>query len=1368
MQRFERTEYAFDIYSEKNIWRVATQKMEIGGYVYEPLAFSPESTNSRIDIAGFQTSLNEMEISIYVGLKPEAMFSVFGGSRVKIMEFVPDRTVVTYNETNNSFQVNYVKQEDFAKYSYEARVSNVEIEDNLSCKLTITFDKSDLFSYENLKTFNRNTFARYYTINPSIVKTEEYIPIASLNEDACNPIGPISGFKLAGDNPFRPRINFASFNNITDTDNKLRLTPSLLRESASWENGSTDIYPGGRFQIFVSKKYVDALQYTNDNFVNTPNNFYRGQQIFNGKRDRLFGEVTYYNEDVNGTSYRNVAEITTEESQVLIAYRGSYKDTDLQGANLAEQLREYITTIESEGKLLPIAFKFHKMYVVTEGYRVARQDRFSIDYTVSPPDVGAMYTLQDTINSFYVFEVDGLVDLRTLYAFRAPNTEMANDDLTETDPGQSRTYKENNMFIQSYANPGTYEQRVQLFDEQFIKVFDEAESNEADKGLDISANKWFLGSVLPIKVVKEVAFDFRAIKDLDFRTLINTRADVISTNRSRIGQVRILDNTDTVAPGSAVDDIEMKYEDIFSTVDGRFGFIEDIRVDESSPNRVIASFYTSRQWDSDTATPSYPNVLTIDDEDRGPIKSLLITTRPVPENAAKEGEVFPIVYGHVKKFPAIQAVSKKANFGDPSSAGDDIYVLCSNPISRKDGNGVLVYWGLDEFANGASVLSAPGSEVSVFQSGLDKAKKHWLQNPLPRVGKVPTKWINYDTVDIAGFEDRHRLPDPVVEYEIIAHPFHNFVEIEGNDQHAYSAIQLRGDEYIPTLGEADPRHAIRFGLGSSQIYCSFTGMPDNAAGEITGIPYAPILNPAHILKHFILHYSNIPNIRNKIDHESFEYAFQKTKDLFLGAYINESPVSVDEFTRKIAECSFVYLIHNKGKYKAKYLDLDPMSSADFIFNDWDITSIETNTFFEGVTSYNFQWEYDFPTNKYAKSLVVSAKDNEFISKARNYVSEERNESVELSYVFDDSTAKRLVDKYIKLKSGFRTELGITIVNNSKLRRPIEEFDIIELTSSRGFDYVRDQQGFQRERFIVTEVKYNPDNTEIKAVQLEARNQIMNHRYKKNEYSRIMISPPSPEPQPVERLWTPLDMEEGALLAWFNPNTVGRMTLDGDLVETWQDETETYTLVNDGVNRRPRIHYNAAFGNNYVDFAEGRTNQATRKVMSFTPFIPARALCFEYFVSAEVSNGFLPVINTKILPVSGLYFFYSIPSGSQPTFTYDADEVSISNPNRPVPFNPPLEWNSAGFYDISDNVITTGNGSYSPGLTMLSKLPFEKLGRNASPASACYHGDLVFANEISLSEYQKIEGFLAWKWGRQSRLPISHPYRNEPPKVTEWV
>ena len=37
--------------------------------------------------------------------------------------------------------------------------------------------------------------------------------------------------------------------------------------------------------------------------------------------------------------------------------------------------------------------------------------------------------------------------------------------------------------------------------------------------------------------------------------------------------------------------------------------------------------------------------------------------------------------------------------------------------------------------------------------------------------------------------------------------------------------------------------------------------------------------------------------------------------------------------------------------------------------------------------------------------------------------------------------------------------------------------------------------------------------------------------------------------------------------------------------------------------------------------------------------------------------------------------------------------------------------------------------------------------------------LAFSKALTVADRQRIEGYLAWKWGLQSQLPALHPYSN---------
>jgi hypothetical protein len=45
------------------------------------------------------------------------------------------------------------------------------------------------------------------------------------------------------------------------------------------------------------------------------------------------------------------------------------------------------------------------------------------------------------------------------------------------------------------------------------------------------------------------------------------------------------------------------------------------------------------------------------------------------------------------------------------------------------------------------------------------------------------------------------------------------------------------------------------------------------------------------------------------------------------------------------------------------------------------------------------------------------------------------------------------------------------------------------------------------------------------------------------------------------------------------------------------------------------------------------------------------------------------------------------------------------------------------------------------------------------------GEIIISDDRSIEARQRIEGYLAWKWGLVASLPSNHPYKNKPPYTT---
>ncbi|NNJ44219.1 MAG: S8 family serine peptidase, partial [Akkermansiaceae bacterium] len=85
---------------------------------------------------------------------------------------------------------------------------------------------------------------------------------------------------------------------------------------------------------------------------------------------------------------------------------------------------------------------------------------------------------------------------------------------------------------------------------------------------------------------------------------------------------------------------------------------------------------------------------------------------------------------------------------------------------------------------------------------------------------------------------------------------------------------------------------------------------------------------------------------------------------------------------------------------------------------------------------------------------------------------------------------------------------------------------------------------------------------------------------------------------------------------------------------------------------------------------------------------------------------------------------------------------------------------AAYYDGLNGVSSVNGGALTKTVNVADGATFTineiQVGRdNNTPKN--YQGEMVVLNTSDLTTIQKIEGYLAWKWGMQAKLPAAHPY-----------
>lgn len=207
--------------------------------------------------------------------------------------------------------------------------------------------------------------------------------------------------------------------------------------------------------------------------------------------------------------------------------------------------------------------------------------------------------------------------------------------------------------------------------------------------------------------------------------------------------------------------------------------------------------------------------------------------------------------------------------------------------------------------------------------------------------------------------------------------------------------------------------------------------------------------------------------------------------------------------------------------------------------------------------------------------------------------------------------------------------------------------------------------------------------------------------------------------------------------------------------TWKDKSGTTDFTNNVLLSSPlRTTYN---GKDVIFFGKDKILNSS---MSLTP-------SFTLFVVLKTSPH-----------ISGLDLILYTTGGTQPFYLVHFDNTLINYLNIGVNGGQNYEVSTGTLpetslflvtvqidsTDINTNIVNI-NGN--PNSSFNKKVSLPSTGSNYFIQSTSDTGInlsemIIYSSALSLSNYKKVEGYLAWKWGLQTNLPIEHPYKNTLP------
>ena len=233
-----------------------------------------------------------------------------------------------------------------------------------------------------------------------------------------------------------------------------------------------------------------------------------------------------------------------------------------------------------------------------------------------------------------------------------------------------------------------------------------------------------------------------------------------------------------------------------------------------------------------------------------------------------------------------------------------------------------------------------------------------------------------------------------------------------------------------------------------------------------------------------------------------------------------------------------------------------------------------------------------------------------------------------------------------------------------------------------------------------------------------------------------------------------------LAGWYDaadPLGNGFLPANGTTLQTWFDKSangNNATQANP-VNRPTYNASNIVFNgtNNFLSFANPSAMVVNTSFSVFAVEQRATLNDLNFFVGGTSAAG-----------NNNLHLGYR--SQSRMTFGFYGNDIDFTGVPNFVPGNEPYRLWEFVFTNPNRNTLLNGTSV----VTDTNRIPLQSWPGGCIGAllanAVWYNGsirELLFYNKaLTLGDQQRVEGYLAWKWGLQTSLPNSNPYKSAPP------
>jgi hypothetical protein len=254
------------------------------------------------------------------------------------------------------------------------------------------------------------------------------------------------------------------------------------------------------------------------------------------------------------------------------------------------------------------------------------------------------------------------------------------------------------------------------------------------------------------------------------------------------------------------------------------------------------------------------------------------------------------------------------------------------------------------------------------------------------------------------------------------------------------------------------------------------------------------------------------------------------------------------------------------------------------------------------------------------------------------------------------------------------------------------------------------------------------------------------------------------------LWTPTQLSS-SLALWLDASDSGTITLNGSTVSQWSDKSGNGKhAVQATSNKQPA--YNSSLLNNLGGLVyDGSDDCLQVPSLGLRPFISVfivlkqldtgKPFFIEHGINANSNDGFyfygqnlLAALVNRSSVISQGEAAPNWPGTTNEVFSLVFRSAPPSAGQSPIIFK-------------SGNTVSLFYGTATTPADTSSTLTLNIGARNngaVAPMNANLHELVVCNTDLNTLNRQKMEGYLAWKWGLQGNLPAGHPYKSAPPTI----